>query len=127
MICEFCVKAVDSQFDALRIYAVYRDPKFVSTTKSENIATEYFRGARGKEYTCEFKIRKNYTNAVTLQVSEYEEEQEVLLTPYSPLLVIRKDKKKKLVQFAVLGDEVAKKHLESGEGRDKQGLRWAYS
>lgn len=35
MICEFCVKAVDSQFDALRIYAVYRDPKFVSTTKSE--------------------------------------------------------------------------------------------
>ena len=31
-------------------------------------------------------------------------------------------KKKKLVQFAVLGDKVAK-HLESGEGRDKQGLR----
>jgi hypothetical protein len=50
---------------------------------------------------------------------------EVLLTPYNPLLVIGKDKK--LVQFAVLGDEVAKKHLESGEGRDKQGLRWRYS
>jgi hypothetical protein len=125
MICEFCLKAIDSQFDTLRIHAVYRDRKFVSTTKSENIATEHFDGARGKEYT--FKIKKSCTNAVTLQVSEYEEEQEVLLTPYSPLLVIGKDKKKKLVQFAVLGDEVAKKHLESGEGRDKQGLRCGYS
>ena len=66
MICEFCVKAINSQFDALRIHAVYGDPRFVSTTKSENIATEYFRGARGKEYTCELKIRKSCTNAVTL-------------------------------------------------------------
>jgi hypothetical protein len=78
------------------MHAVYRDPKFVSTTKSEKVAIEHFGGVRGKEYKCEFKVEKNYTNAVTLQVSKYKEE-EAMLTPYSPLLVIGKYKNKKLI------------------------------
>ncbi|MCJ1405882.1 hypothetical protein MMC11_009112 [Xylographa trunciseda] len=110
-------KISDTQFEALRVHAVYRDPKFVSTSISRDIAEKF-----QETYMCEYKIRRGCTNAVAVKFSRYTYEMEVLLPPYTPLLVIEKNAKEKVVRLAVFDDEAAAKHLESGEGRHAQGL-----
>lgn len=49
------------QYDSLRIHAVYRDPKFVSTSLSKAQAER-----RRVTYLCEYKIPKGCRNAVRL-------------------------------------------------------------
>jgi hypothetical protein len=66
-------------------------------------------------------------NAVAREVWKYDDKQDVLFPPYTPLLVIGKDKENKLVKLAVLRNKAAKQHLESGEGRNKDRLHWISS
>jgi hypothetical protein len=105
------------QFDSLRIHAVYRDPKFVSTSLSKAQAER-----RREIYLCEYKIREGCRNAVRLTHSFFKIEAEVVLPPYTPLLVTGKDDNNKVVYFSVLGRDETSRHLETEGGINAEGI-----
>ena len=110
------------QFDSLRIHAVYRDPKFVSTSLSKAQAER-----RRVTYLCEYKIQKGCRNAVRLRHSFFKIEAEVLLPPYTPLHVIGKDDDNKVVYFSVLGTDETSRHLETEGGINDEGITTNFS
>eukprot|EP00662_Eupelagonemidae_sp_cell21_P044538 gene44538-22876_t len=76
------------QAASLRTGEVIRPPMFVSTSTSRDVAVS-FRDKHGAPYLVRCRITRGCPNACSLRaVSEYNDELEVLLPPYTPVRIV---------------------------------------